>query len=77
MKTLRLIGSALCLLGVLIVVAQYFFDINQHAQDYSRQIFGASSTVTLGSDIGAVIVYLTGFFIAVSGAAVIASIRQK
>ena len=77
MKRLRLVGSALCLLGALLVVAQYFFDLNQHAQDFSRQAFGTSSTVTLGSDIRAVIIYLTGFFIALSGAAVIASIKEK
>ena len=72
----RFIGLLLIAIGVVGVIAQWLVGIHRYVDDASRDFLGQYASGSYGSPVGEAIVYLVFYFIAVSGLALMATLKS-
>lgn len=70
------IGVALIAIGLAGVAAQWLFGLNQHVNAIARALLGQYATETAGTAVGAGVVYLVFYFVAIAGLAIVAVRRR-
>lgn len=70
------LGVALIALGLAGVGAQWLFGLNDYANAIAHAVLGQYATETVGTSVGAGVIYLTFYFIAVAGLALVAIARR-
>lgn len=70
------LGVALIVIGLAGVGAQWLFGLNDYANAIAQAVMGQYATETVGTPVGAGVIYLVFYFIAAAGLALVAVGRR-